>query len=58
LEAVNLEGGATAAETIFIGYLVIEGMWRVEYNIPREMRDWLGAGVCRSWDDAVLGVDS
>ena len=56
LEAVDLEGGATAAETLFIGYLVIVGMWRVEYNSRREMRNWLGVGDCRSWDDAVLGV--
>jgi hypothetical protein len=33
LEAVDLEGGATAAETQFIGYLAIVGMYRVEYNI-------------------------
>jgi len=24
--------------------------------LRREMRNWLGAGDCRSWDDAVLGV--
>jgi len=44
LEAVDLEGGVTAAETPFIGYLVIVGMERVGYNIRREMRNWLGAG--------------
>jgi len=32
-------------------------MYRVEYNnIGREMRNWLGAGDCWSWDDAALGV--
>jgi hypothetical protein len=57
LEAINLEGGETGAETLFIGYLVIVGMWGIEYNtVCREMRDWLGAGDSRSWDDAVHGV--
>jgi hypothetical protein len=31
----------------------------VEYNkVQQEMRDWLGAGDSRSWDDRVLGVCS
>jgi hypothetical protein len=31
---------------------------RVKYNkIGREMRNWLGAAVCRSWDDAVLSIN-
>jgi len=55
---VNLEGGTTAAETLFIGELVIGGMYRVQYNICREMSDWLGGGDCQYWDDAVLGVNS
>jgi len=46
-EAVHLEGGATAADTLLIGYRVIVGMYRVEH-IRREMRNWLGAGDCRS----------
>jgi len=32
--------------------------WLIEYNIRREMRDWLGTGDCPSWDDAVIGVNS
>ena len=32
LEAVDLEGGAMAAETLFIGEFVIVGMKSVEYN--------------------------
>ena len=39
LEAVVREGGATGAETLFIGSLVIVGMYRIEYNMfCREMR--------------------
>jgi len=45
LEAVVLEGGVPGAESLFIGYLVMVGIWRIEYNIVcREMRDWIGAG--------------
>ena len=38
MEAVNLqavvwEEGATGAETLFIGQLVIVGMYRIEYNM-------------------------
>jgi hypothetical protein len=40
LEGVDLEGGAMAAETVFIGQLVIVGMWRGECNVHREMRNW------------------
>ena len=64
MEAVNLdalvrEGGTTAADTLFIGYLVIVGMKRIQYiMLCREMRDWLGAGESRSLDDAVRGVCS
>jgi len=48
-----------AAETLFICQLGIFGMERVEYNnIRKEMRNWLGVGDCRSWDDAVLSVNS
>jgi len=47
LEVVNLEGNATAADTLFLWQLVIVGMLRVEYNnIRRELRNWLGAGTC------------
>ena len=57
VEAVDRDGGAMAAVTLFIGKLVIVGMKIVEYNeVCREMRDWLGAGDSRSWEDAVLGV--
>jgi hypothetical protein len=57
VKVVVREGDAMGAETQCIGELVILGMWRIEYNmVCREMRDWLGAGDCRSWDDAVLGV--
>jgi hypothetical protein len=57
VEAVKMEGDAMAAETPFIGKLVIVRMYRVEYkNIHREMGNWLGAEECRSWDDAVLRV--
>jgi hypothetical protein len=39
----------TGAETLVIGYLVIVGMERIEYNILcRGMRDWRGAGDSRS----------
>jgi hypothetical protein len=44
LEAVDREGRVTAAETLFIVYLVIVGMWRIEYNmVRRDLGDWLGA---------------
>jgi hypothetical protein len=33
MEVVDREGGATATETLLIGYLVIVGMWRIEYNM-------------------------
>ena len=56
LKALNSESGAMAAETLFIGSLVIVGMLRVEYNIHWEMRNWQGVRDSRSWDDAVLGV--
>jgi len=53
------EGGATGAETLFIGSLMIVGMYRIEYNmVCREMRDWVGAGDSGSWDNAVCGVCS
>ena len=61
MEAVNLEaevreGGANGAQTLFIGQLVIVGMWRIQYNmVCSEMRNLLGAGDSRSWDDAVRG---
>ena len=45
---------STGAETLFIGYLLTVGIWRVKYNtVCQEMRDWLGAG--ESWirDDVV-----
>jgi len=60
LEAVDRKRGVAVAETVFIGLLVIVGIQRVEYNnkIRQEMRDWLGAGASRSWDDAVLGLCS
>jgi hypothetical protein len=45
LEAVDQEGDAMGAETLFIGLLVNVRMYRVEYNmVCSEMRDWLGAG--------------
>jgi hypothetical protein len=51
------EGGETEAETLFLGYLVIVGIYRIEYDmVCREMRDCLGAGDSRSWNDAVYGV--
>jgi hypothetical protein len=57
LEAVDREGGAMGAETLFIDLLVIVEMKRVEYKTSRrEMRKWLGGGDSRFWDDAVLGV--
>jgi hypothetical protein len=47
LEAVDLEGGAMAAETLWIGLLVLGGRWRVKYNhIHQEMKNWLGVGDC------------
>jgi hypothetical protein len=64
MEPLNLEAvvqwcGATGTETLFIGYLVIVGMLRIEYNmVCKDIRDWLGAGDCRSCDNAVYGVCS
>jgi len=47
LEPVVREGGVTGAETLFIGSLVIVGMYRIEYNMfCREMRL---AGSGRQW---------
>ena len=56
LEVVNLtvvdqKGGATGAETPFIGQLVSVGMYTIQYTkVSREMRDWLGVGDNRSWN--------
>jgi hypothetical protein len=36
LEAVVQEGGPEAAETPFISYLIIVGMYRVEFNMVRQ----------------------
>jgi len=49
----------TGAETVFIGHLIMVGMYRIEYDmVCQEMRDWLGAGDSRCWHDAVRGVCS
>jgi hypothetical protein len=59
MEAANQEGGATEAETSFIGQYVILRMKRVEFNMfCSELRDWLGVGDTRSWDYAVCSVCS
>jgi len=64
LEAVDLDGGATAAETQFIHQLVIVGMLRFEYNkVRREMRagwrrETVDHGMMQYSVCAVLGVCS
>jgi hypothetical protein len=49
--------GMTDTEMIFIGYLIIQGIYRVQYNIFQgEMGDWLGTEDSRSWDNVLSGV--
>jgi len=59
LEAVGREGDATGADILFIGQLIIVIMERIEYNmVCQEIKDRLGAGDSRSWDDIVCCVRS
>jgi len=44
LEAVDQEGGAKAAVTLFIGQLVIVGMYRDEYNKVCQVMRLAGSG--------------
>jgi len=44
-EAVVWKGGEKEPDTVFIGWLEIVGMLRIEYYIICQvMREWLGAG--------------
>jgi len=45
-----------APEALLVAYLVIVGMERAVYNNLHDMRNWLGAGDCQSWDASVLGT--
>jgi hypothetical protein len=59
LKATDREGGATGAESQFIGYLVIAGKYTIEYNnVCREMRDWQGVAYSSTRHDAIVGVCS
>jgi len=51
LKVVDWEGSATGAETLFIGELIIVGMYQIEYNkVHQEMRDWMAEGDSQSWN--------
>jgi hypothetical protein len=59
LESVDQEALAMLPDILSIGWLVIVGIQRIEYNvIPRELSDGLEVLHSQSCDDAVGGVCS